>query len=97
MTTDPFELQSEIGRGGMGVVWRARDTHSGQTVAVKLMHEQYAHDPDYVVRLQREVEVQTATDWAFSGRDAWQWRIIASMPDGSQLSSSVCVFRWEAQ
>ncbi len=55
--TDPFELESELGRGGMGVVWRARDAQSGQHVAVKLMHEQFAHDPDYVARLQREVEV----------------------------------------
>lgn len=55
--TDPFELQSELGRGGMGVVWRARDTQSGQLVAVKLMHEQFAGDPEYVARLQREVEV----------------------------------------
>ena len=55
--TNPFELQSELGRGGMGVVWRARDTQSGQTVAIKLMHEQYAREPDYVARLQREVEV----------------------------------------
>jgi len=40
----------------MGEVWLARDTLSGQDVALKLLHPMYASEPDYVARFEREVE-----------------------------------------
>jgi hypothetical protein len=55
--TERFTLISELGRGGMGVVWRARDEQSGQIVALKLLHTAYALDPDYVARFERELEL----------------------------------------
>jgi serine/threonine-protein kinase len=42
---DQFELLSQIGRGGMGVVWKARDTATGEVVALKLLHDLYAGPP----------------------------------------------------
>jgi serine/threonine-protein kinase len=41
----------------MGVVWKARDEETGQIVALKLLRETYAEDPDYVVRFERELEL----------------------------------------
>ena len=41
---DQFELISQLGRGGMGVVWKARDTATGEVVALKLLHDLYAGD-----------------------------------------------------
>lgn len=52
-----FELIEKIGRGGMGVVWKARDRETGAIVALKLLHAAYADEPDYVVRFERELEL----------------------------------------
>ncbi len=57
MMTERFELLEQIGKGGMGTVWRARDTETGEAVALKLLHEQYADDPYFLERFEREVEV----------------------------------------
>jgi len=54
---EPFELIELVGRGGMGVVWKARETDTGHIVALKLLHSMFADDPDYVARFEREVEV----------------------------------------
>ena len=55
--TKRFTLLSELGRGGMGVVWKARDEDTGQIVALKVMREIYAEDADYVARFERELEL----------------------------------------
>lgn len=49
-----YELISLLGRGGMGEVYEARDTQKGRTVALKILLEQYAEDPDYRDRFTRE-------------------------------------------
>ena len=52
-----FTLIEKIGRGGMGVVWKARDEETGQIVALKLLHSAYSDDPDYIARFERELEL----------------------------------------
>ncbi len=60
--TERFELLDRIGRGGMGVVWKARDTESGEIVALKLMHDMFQDDEDFVARFSREVELTRRID-----------------------------------
>jgi eukaryotic-like serine/threonine-protein kinase len=52
-----YEILSAIGRGGMGEVWKARDTTLHRDVAIKALPETRAHDPDRLARLEREATV----------------------------------------
>ncbi len=53
----PFEILSAIGAGGMGEVYRARDTRLKREVAIKVLPEAFAQDPDRLARFQREAEL----------------------------------------
>jgi serine/threonine-protein kinase len=52
-----YEITSQLGEGGMGVVWRATDTHLGRQVAMKMLPGAWADDPDRVVRFEREARL----------------------------------------
>jgi serine/threonine protein kinase len=53
----PYEILAAIGAGGMGEVYRARDTRLKRDVALKILPESFASDPDRLARFQREAEV----------------------------------------
>src|SRR5579863_253382 len=53
----PYEVAALIGAGGMGEVYRARDTKLKRDVALKVLPESFASDPDRMARFQREAEV----------------------------------------
>ena len=53
----PYEILSALGAGGMGEVYRARDTKLNRDVALKLLPDLFAADPDRLARFQREAQV----------------------------------------
>ena len=55
-TLGPYEILSPIGAGGMGEVYKARDTRLDRTVAVEVLPEHVAADPDLKQRFEREAK-----------------------------------------
>jgi serine/threonine-protein kinase len=55
-----YRITSKLGEGGMGEVWRATDTKLGRDVAIKILPEALAQDPDRMARFTREAQVLAA-------------------------------------
>ena len=53
----PYEILSPLGAGGMGEVWRARDTKLDREVALKVLPESFAGNPERLARFEREAKV----------------------------------------
>lgn len=62
LVSDRFELLEEIGRGGHSSVFRARDRSDHRLVAVKMLHEAAASNPEFAVRLVREHRAMTSLE-----------------------------------
>jgi eukaryotic-like serine/threonine-protein kinase len=56
LIADRYELQELAGSGGMSSVYRAYDRLLERVVAIKVLHEQYSKDPEYVERFRREAQ-----------------------------------------
>ena len=55
-TLGPYEIQAPLGAGGMGEVYKARDTRLDRTVAIKVLPAHVASDPDLKARFEREAK-----------------------------------------
>jgi Tol biopolymer transport system component len=55
-----YRLVEKIGEGGMGQVWRATDTTLGREVAIKILPDAFAADPERLARFEREAKVLAA-------------------------------------
>ncbi len=53
----PYPIEREVGRGGMGVVYLGRDTRLNRPVAIKVLPDAFARDPDRLARFEREARL----------------------------------------
>ena len=56
----PYEIVAPIGAGGMGEVYRAKDTRLGRDVALKILPESFAREPDRLRRFEQEARAVAA-------------------------------------
>ena len=56
-TLGPYAVSAKLGQGGMGEVWRARDTTLDRDVALKVLPEAFTADPDRLARFEREAKI----------------------------------------
>ena len=58
-----YEILGSLGAGGMGEVYRARDSKLKREVAIKILPDAFARDAERVARFQREAEVLASLDY----------------------------------
>jgi serine/threonine protein kinase len=56
----PYEILAPLGVGGMGEVYRGRDTRLGREVAIKIISDSIAHDPHSLRRFEQEAKAVAA-------------------------------------
>jgi serine/threonine-protein kinase len=95
LIAERYELEELVGKGGMSSVYRAKDRLLERTVAIKLLHEHYSRDEDYVERFRREARaaarlshpnIVTVID---RGEDGGRQFIVFEYVDGQNLKQLV--------
>jgi serine/threonine protein kinase len=107
-TIEHYGLEGVIGRGGMGTVYRAVDLNLARPVAIKVMHPQYAGQPEFQERFQQEAQAAARLDHPsivrmyHFGREEGRLYIVMELIPGlslgaylKQLGSSSQVIRLE--
>src|SRR5687768_17064775 len=84
----PYEILAAIGAGGMGEVYRARDTKLHRDVAIKVLPDLFAADPERLARFEREAQVLASLNhsniahvYGVEGR-----ALVMELVDGEDLS-----------
>jgi serine/threonine-protein kinase len=90
-----YEVTSSLGSGGMGEVYRARDTNLKRDVAIKVLPPALANDPDRLARFQREAEVLASLSHSniaqIYGLERWEGTTALAMEliDGPTLETRI--------
>ncbi|HEV3215640.1 MAG TPA: protein kinase [Vicinamibacterales bacterium] len=91
----PYEILLPLGSGGMGEVYRARDTKLKRDVALKILPSEFTHDPERIARFRREAQVLAAVNHphigAIYGLDEanGQQFLVLELVDGESLDRRI--------
>src|SRR6266705_1138243 len=92
----PYEIVAPLGAGGMGEVYRARDTKLGRHVALKLLPPRFAADADRVARFEREARLLASLNHPHIGA-IYGFEDLGDMPalvlelvEGATLDDRLC-------
>ena len=91
----PYEVLSALGAGGMGEVYRARDTRLERDVAIKVLPEAFTSDPDRLARFRREAKVLASLNHpnitAIYGIEDWNasHALVMELVDGPTLADRI--------
>src|SRR5262245_918427 len=91
----PYEVIASIGAGGMGEVYRATDTNLGRDVAIKVLPEAFAQDPERVARFEREAKTLASLNHpniaAIYGLEKSQgtYALVMELVEGEDLSQRI--------
>ena len=92
----PYEILSPLGAGGMGEVYRARDTKLGRDVAIKILPDPFAADPDRLARFQREAQLLAALNhpniaaiYGLERIDGRRTALVLELVDGPTLAERI--------
>src|SRR5262245_19922605 len=90
-----YEVASLIGSGGMGEVYRARDSKLNRDVALKILPEAFASDPERLARFRREARVLASLNhpgiaaiYGFEESDGTQ-ALVLELVDGPTLADRI--------
>ncbi len=97
----PYEIAAELGAGGMGEVYRATDTRLGREVAIKVLPDSFAADPERLARFEREATAPRAAPPSEHRLDlrleevrrrrtpsSWSWSKGRRSPSGSHRAAA---------
>lgn len=91
----PYEILSPLGAGGMGEVWRARDTRLDRDVAIKVLPASFANDAGRLLRFEQEARATSAlnhpnilTVHDFGSHDGSPY-IVAELLEGEELRAQL--------
>ena len=98
----PYEVQTALGAGGMGEVYKARDTRLDRTVAIKILPDLLADDPHFRERSDREARTISQLDdphicaLYVVTPDAQRFLLVAPPGQEAQIPTTV-VLNWAEQ
>jgi serine/threonine protein kinase len=95
----PYRVESLLGAGGMGAVYRATDTVLGRQVAIKILPVDVAADPEWVARFRREAQALAALNHpnvgaiygleALDGRTRSAFALVLELVEGATLAEKL--------
>ncbi len=95
----PYRVESLLGAGGMGAVYRATDTVLGRQVAIKILPADVAADPEWVARFRREAQALAALNHpnvgaiygfeALDGRTGSAFGLVLELVEGATLAEKL--------
>ncbi len=94
-----YEVTAPLGAGGMGQVWRATDTTLGRQVAIKILPDAFASDPERLARFEREAKMLAALNhphiaaiYGFE-KSSGMHALVMELAEGEDLSQRIARLR----